>query len=623
MESLDDHLASESAESGLIWHNLSLASILKDCSGSVANGQLAGVLGPSGSGKTTFLMTLAGLCEDRNVQGYSGAFEKMNDNEIFLHKIPSRSVAYLQDTDFFFSHLTVRETLHLALFLESPQLSISTRQRLVQQSARQLGLEEALDRLVGDPSSRSVQNNHEYPRNGTNTTNISLWHGGGRLSHGERRRLSVGLELLTSKQLLLADEPTTGLDSSFSHVVVGILKELARSHHIPAILSLHQPRSSIWNSLDYVLLLAPGGRVCYSGCRDDVIEYFEKQFQCAIPQHTNPAEWLVDLVSITTEHPEEAKKDCQRIENFNTRFLQLQRQTWEARHKHDLKQSIHFQRRVSANTKQPVFLTLCIRRLGALFLRSWRQNVSTPTTSSIADRVSLLSFSAICFCMMSYIKAITLLSREKPIVQREHDREQYSMAEYLIAKVFAEVPLDILFSTVFTTTLKQNTSLHISWGKLTASFALLTAAGASIGFFLGSIAPTSEHASTSGIPILVVLMAVGMINPNGMAKDLKAEDSTFPKIVQCLRPLSPFAYAVEALCFGEFQNVEYEKQQRRQNLFQLLWSPVKNARKEILREMAVVQVLYSPRQQHMLEHAADGIHFCRWILQMYTLYCFL
>lgn len=87
------------------------------------------------------------------------------------------------------------------------------------------------------------------------------------MSGGERRRLSVALELLTAKKqlLLVADEPTTGLDSAYSVVVMKLLKDLAVQRNIPALCSLHQPRSSIWTSLDAVILMAPGGRVIRFG----------------------------------------------------------------------------------------------------------------------------------------------------------------------------------------------------------------------------------------------------------------------------------------------------------------------------------------------------------------------
>jgi ABC-2 type transporter len=175
-----------------------------------------------------------------------------------------------------------------------------------------------------------------------------------------------------------------------------------------------------------------------------------------------------------------------------------------------------------------------------------------PYTNSIADRVALLSFGAINLCMMAYMKTITLFAHERPVVHREHIREQYTVLEYLVAKVLAEIPIDILFSVIFATVLKQCSGLQISWKRLVSVFSLLTTAGASLGFLLGSVAPNYQYATTSGIPVLVILMVVGVINPSGV--DLTASP---PKLLQFLKQISPFFYAIEALCIGEYRGVTF------------------------------------------------------------------
>jgi ABC-type multidrug transport system ATPase subunit len=70
------------------------------------------------------------------------------------------------------------------------------------------------------------------------------------------RRLAVGCELLGEPALLIADEPTTGLDTYQAERIVRLVKHTAASRGIPAIATLHQPRSSIWSALDDVLVRA-------------------------------------------------------------------------------------------------------------------------------------------------------------------------------------------------------------------------------------------------------------------------------------------------------------------------------------------------------------------------------
>jgi len=155
--------------------------------------------------------------------------------------------------------------------------------------------------------------------------------------------------------------------------------------------------------------------------------------------------------------------------------------------------------------------------------------------------------------MMALMKTISLFAKEKPVVQREQQRHQYSSFEYLLAKVIAEVPLDIGFAAIFTSTLKLLCGLRIEFKALTGVFTLMTVAGASLGFAIGACSPTGEIAMTAGIPIMVVFMTVGVINPAGVDKS-----DPQPMVVEALKQLSPIAFAIKALCLAEYRGMEFD-----------------------------------------------------------------
>jgi ABC-type multidrug transport system ATPase subunit len=82
---------------------------------------------------------------------------------------------------------------------------------------------------------------------------------------GERKRVSVGHELLINPAILLLDEPTSGLDSSAARKMVELLRMLASSGRV-VITTIHQPSSNIYRQLDTVLLLSQVRACVFRGC---------------------------------------------------------------------------------------------------------------------------------------------------------------------------------------------------------------------------------------------------------------------------------------------------------------------------------------------------------------------
>lgn len=114
------------------------------------------------------------------------------------------------------------------------------------------------------------------------------------VSGGERKRVSIGHEMLVNPSLLVLDEPTSGLDSTAAGRVVGILGSLARKGR-SVVLSVHQPSSGVYQMFDNVMLLSEGNCV-YFGKGRDAMEYFrEVGF---VPRfHVNPADFMLDLAN--------------------------------------------------------------------------------------------------------------------------------------------------------------------------------------------------------------------------------------------------------------------------------------------------------------------------------------
>jgi ABC-type multidrug transport system ATPase subunit len=408
------------APSGIYWDNLSVQTadgtfLLHNCRGFVENGHVCGLLGPSGAGKSTTLSAIGGAISSVSgleVNGDVVYFDSQQQSKEHL-RIQGGKVAWLQQKDSFFNMLTVEETLQFAAFLELPRKSANERQKQVDSVMDSLGLQKLRDRKIGD----------------------SAMHKG--LSGGEKRRLSLALELLSSPSLFIGDEPTSGLDSTMSAKVVRLIKTSVQERNIPCILALHQPRSSIYKMLDSVILMAPGGHVVYMGKANEAVSYFAKLgYVC--PAETNPAEFLLDLVSVDSEDPRVASEDEVRISFLAAEFVEKQHtfEKWVIAVQSDeidvdfvLENALSRDEEVAGtiaaiDRKRHTLTFRPIQRFGRLLLRSWRQNIRNHrvnifrlitsggtacfftkifqsikrgffTPKSVADRVALLSFSVI------------------------------------------------------------------------------------------------------------------------------------------------------------------------------------------------------------------------------------
>jgi len=123
------------------------------------------------------------------------------------------------------------------------------------------------------------------------------------LSGGERKRASIGYELITSPGLLFLDEPTSGLDSFTSLALIDILKELAQAG-TTIICTIHQPSSEIFRRFDTLNLLVKG-RLAYNGPAQASLEFFSN-IGHPCPTYTNPTDFYMELLQTTT--PEDVER---------------------------------------------------------------------------------------------------------------------------------------------------------------------------------------------------------------------------------------------------------------------------------------------------------------------------
>ncbi|EMD97274.1 hypothetical protein COCHEDRAFT_110221 [Bipolaris maydis C5] len=247
-------------------------TILDDISADMPSGSLTAIIGGSGSGKTSLLNSMSGRLAMGSRLATSGR-TLFNGSE----DVSQIKSAYVIQQDILLPTLTVRETLMYAAQLRLPSsVSQAERKRLVEEVILELSLKEAAGTRIGNHAHKGC-------------------------SGGEKRRTSIGVQLLSNPSLLWLDEPTTGLDSTSAFQVIKTLQTLARKGRT-IIVTIHQPRSEIWDLFDNVILLSRG-KPAYAGSAKECLPYFAKLGH-EMPPFTNPAEYLIDVVSIDNRSAE-------------------------------------------------------------------------------------------------------------------------------------------------------------------------------------------------------------------------------------------------------------------------------------------------------------------------------
>lgn len=105
------------------------------------------------------------------------------------------------------------------------------------------------------------------------------------VSGGERRRVSIGVDVIHDPAVLLLDEPTSGLDSTSALQVMEYLSNMAKQHGRTVILTIHQPGYSVLATIHSCLVLVQGN-VIFQGRPDRMVNYFA-DLGYTMPEHVS------------------------------------------------------------------------------------------------------------------------------------------------------------------------------------------------------------------------------------------------------------------------------------------------------------------------------------------------
>ncbi|MED6125225.1 ATP-binding cassette sub- G member 1 [Stylosanthes scabra] len=424
-------------------------AILQGLTGYAKPGQLLAIMGPSGCGKSTLLDTLAGRLGSNTRQR----------GEILVngHKqsLTYGSSAYVTQDDTLMTSLTVREAVHYSAQLQLPDsMSKAEKKERAEFTIREMGLQDAMDTRIGGWGCKGI-------------------------SGGQKRRVSICIEILTRPKLLFLDEPTSGLDSAASYYVRKRIKSLDEKDGVQRsiIASIHQPSAEVFQFFDNLCLLSDGKTV-YFGPASSAIQFFASNgFPC--PALQNPSDHLLKTINKDFDQEMEMEVGLEGtnggslpaeaaigilVNSYKSSELNQQVQNEVATlskkeisssiekksgHASFLRQCIVLTKRSSVNMSRDlgyywlrfaIYITLAIS-LATVFYRL------DTTYASMKDRGSLLSFISTFITFMS-IGGFPSFVEDMKVFERKRLNGHYGVTAFVMGNTLSAIPFVLLLSFI-------------------------------------------------------------------------------------------------------------------------------------------------------------------------------
>ncbi|KAI3466139.1 hypothetical protein Pfo_022802 [Paulownia fortunei] len=470
--------------------------ILKGITGMVLPGEMLAMLGPSGSGKTTLLTALGG-----RLGGHLAG--SMTYNGKPFTNAMKRNTGFVTQDDILYPHLTVTETLVYTALLRLPRtLTKDEKAAHAEAVITQLGLSRCRNSVIGGPFLRGV-------------------------SGGERKRVSIGQEMLINPSLLFLDEPTSGLDSTTAQKIVSTLWELANGGRT-IVMTIHQPSSRLFYMFHKVLLLSEGNPLYY-GKGSSALDYFSSVgFAPSVAM--NPADFLLDLangVSTADSQEDQAAIKQTLVSAYKTHLLesvkselaidnQLHMSTDDKQFKRWSNTwweqfSVLFRRGIKER-KHESFSALKIAQVLVVAILSgllwWQSDIS-----HLQDQVGLFFFCSGFWGFYPLFQAIFTFPQERMMLAKERSSGMYRLSSYFMALTLGDLPMELVLPTIFFTITYWMAGLKPSAGSfLSGLFVLLYSVLCSqgLGLAIGAAVMDQKSATVLGsVIMLTFLLASG------------------------------------------------------------------------------------------------------------------
>jgi len=466
--------------------------ILDNVYGQSPAGQVTAIMGTSGSGKTSLLNILSGRVssgKDIDVQ----ANIIMNGRRVnpATNIAVRQSIAFVTQDDSLQVTATPREAIAFSARLRlSKYLMSKDIDELTQNMINELNLNDCADTIVGGALIKGI-------------------------SGGERKRTSVGVELVTQPAMIMLDEATSGLDSFNALELCQVLKRVALEG-ASVLMTIHQPSSEIFNTLDRLVLLQHG-QIMYEGIAAKVPLYFaQRGYPC--PEHFNPADWILTISqTVSMESLVKAgffDKELEKSYNEKTqscRDRQIDRSSvskrapvsrieffWQTgllllREIRNIKRNTHA---LKVRTGMTVMISLLI---SIIFYK--------VATTSRANFINVQStFGSLLMALLANIFSTVLPSlvtfpEERPVFVREYSTNHYSVAAYFASRFAMELLVTAVQVSLSSLLTYFMVGFQAPFGYFWADLYLLAMTSTALGVLVGC-SVTDPHLAFEFMPLI-------------------------------------------------------------------------------------------------------------------------
>ncbi|XP_060877169.1 ATP-binding cassette sub-family G member 4-like [Metopolophium dirhodum] len=513
-------------------------TILKGINGFFRSGHLTAIMGPSGAGKSSLMNILAGYVRS-DIKGQILTNGHPRNMQLF-----KKLSSYIMQEDLLQPRLTVIESLSYAARLKiGRELSKEDKDKAVNEVLELLGVSVCRNTYVE------------------------------KLSGGQRKRLSVALELVNNPPVIFLDEPTTGLDIVAIKQCVSLLVDLAKQGRT-VVCTIHQPSSSLFHMFDHVYMLARGSCI-YNGSPKQLVPFLAQVGHVCKPTH-NPADFVFEvldndtIVDLTREIQNGKVILCDDLDEMENGMAtsklcrtdtlitlppvfddvpEVDQSEAEYPSSFGTQFSILLARKIKQFCRNTTGLWISFfhHTFSALLLGSIYYGIGSDGNRPFENFKFCIS--VIVFFVYTHVMGPVLtFPSEVKLLRREYFNHWYSLKSYFFASTITSLPSMMLFGSLFLLIVYFMSAQPIEWIR----FSEFMAIGLFTGYTsegLGVLIGSSVKNSTGAVMTPALLAPMLALAVYGMGYGLAIEP-----IMESLMATSFLRYALVGVCTSLFGN---------------------------------------------------------------------